>query len=71
MHSRNYCANVQSGLHVPVINVPGLIGANGIPVGISLVAARNHDQHLLKMGQTLGEMLMSEGGWKGDVDDST
>ncbi|KAH5266716.1 hypothetical protein HBI68_046890 [Parastagonospora nodorum] len=49
-----------TGLHVSVINIPAFFGANGKPVGISLVAARNHDQHLLKMARALSGILMAQ-----------
>ncbi|KAH3960898.1 hypothetical protein HBI56_213520 [Parastagonospora nodorum] len=49
-----------TGSHVPVINIPACFGANGLPVGISLVAARNHDQHLLKMARVLSSILIAQ-----------
>lgn len=49
---------------MPVINIPAFTGAHGMPIGISVVAGRFFDQHLLKIGKLLSEPLMSEGGWK-------
>lgn len=49
---------------MPVVNVPAFVGANGMPVGISLVASRFRDQQLLRTTKVLGEKLMAQGGWK-------
>lgn len=49
---------------MPVVNIPAFIGANGMPVGISLVAPRFSDQHLLRVSKILGDALIAEGGWK-------
>ncbi|KAI1358545.1 amidase signature enzyme [Xylaria arbuscula] len=46
-----------TGFHMPVINIPAFNGSHGMPIGISLVAPRYHDQHLLKTSQTLCEAL--------------
>jgi len=40
------------------------MGENGMPIGVSLVAARNHDQRLLKLSKVLSDPLMAEGGWQ-------
>ncbi|KAK1991340.1 amidase [Colletotrichum falcatum] len=53
-----------TALHVPVINIPGFKGANGMPVGVSLVAPRYHDRHLLTVSKAVGEIFEAEGGWK-------
>ncbi|KAF2813644.1 amidase signature enzyme [Mytilinidion resinicola] len=53
-----------TGFHVPVINMPAFTGAPGMPIGISLVAGRFCDQHLLRISKALGKPLMAEGGWK-------
>lgn len=44
-------------LHTPVLNVPGFVGPNGLPIGLSLVSGRYRDQHLLKCGQALAEVF--------------
>ncbi|SMQ53068.1 unnamed protein product [Zymoseptoria tritici ST99CH_3D7] len=52
-----------SGLHVPVVHIPAFTGEHGLPVGLSIVAGRFHDQYLVKISKILGEPLMAEGGW--------
>jgi len=52
-----------TALHVPVINVPGFGGEHGMPVGLSLVAPRYHDQALLGVAKVVGEVWEKEGGW--------
>lgn len=42
---------------MPVINIPVFRGSHGMPVGLSLVAPRYHDQHLLKTSQVISEAL--------------
>jgi Asp-tRNA(Asn)/Glu-tRNA(Gln) amidotransferase A subunit family amidase len=34
-------------LHVPCVNIPGHVGPNGMPVGVTLTAPRYHDRRLL------------------------
>ncbi|KAI1197987.1 amidase signature enzyme [Nemania serpens] len=46
-----------TGFHMPVINIPVFRGSHGMPVGLSLVAPRYHDQHLLKTSQVISEAL--------------
>ena len=36
-----------------------------MPIGVSLVAGRFRDQHLLRIGQLLSGPLMAKGGWYG------
>ncbi|KAM0214210.1 hypothetical protein ACHAQI_003834 [Fusarium lateritium] len=57
-------ASTWTALHVPVVNVPGFRGENGMPVGVSLVAARLRDRHLLKVSETVGRIF--EDGWNQD-----
>lgn len=45
-------------LHVPCINLPGLTGSNGLPVGIQLVAPRYSDGKLLAVAKTLSQLLL-------------
>ncbi|KAL4915378.1 amidase signature domain-containing protein [Aspergillus aurantiobrunneus] len=52
-----------TALHTPVVNVPGFKGENGMPIGVSLVAARYRDQHLLAVAEAVGR-IFEEGGWK-------
>lgn len=51
-------------MHMPVINIPAFTGANGMPIGLSVVAGRFCDQHLLMISKVLSEPLMAGGGWK-------
>ncbi|KAL2211739.1 glutamyl-tRNA amidotransferase subunit A [Sarocladium strictum] len=53
-----------TAMHTPVMNVPGFKGANNMPIGLSLVAPRYHDRHLLKVSRAVGEVFEAEGGWK-------
>ncbi|KAK1655014.1 hypothetical protein BDP81DRAFT_390010 [Colletotrichum phormii] len=53
-----------TGFHMPVINVPVFVGANGMPVGISLVGPRFQDQQLLKTTQVLVEVFGAQGSCK-------
>ncbi|KAF2234183.1 amidase signature enzyme [Viridothelium virens] len=55
---------VWTGAHMPVINVPAFAGPNGMPMGLSLIARRFGDQHLLSIAKVLSRPLMSEGGWQ-------
>ncbi|KAL6407639.1 amidase [Ilyonectria robusta] len=55
-----------TGFHMPVVNVPAFVGANGMPIGISLVTSRFRDQQLLRTAKVLGEKLIAQGGWKGN-----
>jgi Asp-tRNA(Asn)/Glu-tRNA(Gln) amidotransferase A subunit family amidase len=52
-----------TALHVPVVNVPGFQGENGMPIGVSLVAGRYKDRHLLHVAKEVGKIFESEGGW--------
>jgi Asp-tRNA(Asn)/Glu-tRNA(Gln) amidotransferase A subunit family amidase len=54
-------------LHTPVLNVPGFKGENGMPIGVSLVAPRYHDRHLLAVGKAVGAIFEAEGGWKPSI----
>ncbi|KAL5333328.1 amidase signature domain-containing protein [Aspergillus crustosus] len=53
-----------AGFHMPAINIPAFIGAHGMPIGVSLVAPRFRDQHLLRISKILGEALIAGGGWR-------
>ncbi|KAL3479621.1 amidase signature domain-containing protein [Aspergillus californicus] len=56
-----------TALHNPVVNIPGFQGENGMPVGVSLVAARLRDQHLLTVAKEVGKVFAAEGGWKSSL----
>lgn len=49
--------NLWTALHVPVINVPAIKGANGMPVGVSAIAPRYHDQALVRTARAVSEVL--------------
>ncbi|KAI1279314.1 amidase [Xylaria sp. FL0933] len=53
-----------TALHTPVVNIPGFRGASGLPIGISLVAPRYHDRHLLAVSKAVGAIFGPEGGWE-------
>lgn len=46
-----------TALHVPVVNVPALKGPNGMPVGVSVVGPRYHDQAVLRAARAVSEAL--------------
>ena len=60
-------SNHKQALHTPVVNVPGFQSENSMPIGISLVAPRYHDRHLLAVSQKVGQIFEAEGGWKSAV----
>jgi Asp-tRNA(Asn)/Glu-tRNA(Gln) amidotransferase A subunit family amidase len=62
--SQRFLADFDQALHMPVINIPAFTGEHGMPVGLSLVAGRFFDQHLLKISKVLSEPLMAGGGCK-------
>jgi len=51
-------------MHVPVINIPGFAGENGMPIGLTAVASRYRDRHLLHVSQAIGEAFERDGGWR-------
>ncbi|VTT78619.1 unnamed protein product [Fusarium fujikuroi] len=65
--SHVFCA-MWSGLHVPVLNVPGFKGGHGMPIGLSLVAPRYRDRHLLEVGKAVGEIFQAKGGWEEQIE---
>ena len=44
-------------MHMPCVNVPGLTGPNGLPVGVTLTGPRYRDRHLIAAAGLLGEIL--------------
>ena len=44
-------------LQVPVVNVPGLVGPAGLPVGLSLVARRYEDRKALAVAELVGALF--------------
>lgn len=53
-----------TAMHMPVVNIPGFKGENGLPVGLSVVSSRYRDQHLLRVCREVGKIFEAEGGWK-------
>jgi Asp-tRNA(Asn)/Glu-tRNA(Gln) amidotransferase A subunit family amidase len=49
-------------LHLPVVNVPGFVGPNGMPIGLSLVAPRYEERSLLRTVEEVAKVF-EEGGW--------
>ncbi|EXM16594.1 Amidase signature (AS) superfamily [Fusarium oxysporum f. sp. vasinfectum] len=64
--SHIFCA-MWSGLHAPVLNVPGFKGDHDMPIGLSLVAPRYRDRHVLEVGKAVGKIFEAEGGWKTNI----
>lgn len=44
-------------LQVPVVNVPGLLGPAGLPVGLSLVGRRYEDRKVIAVAELVGALL--------------
>ncbi|KPM43268.1 hypothetical protein AK830_g3256 [Neonectria ditissima] len=55
---------IWTALHAPVLNIPGLGGESGMPLGVAFVTSRYKDQHLLQVGRAVGPLFAAEGGWK-------
>ncbi|KAJ4125155.1 hypothetical protein NW765_015545 [Fusarium oxysporum] len=49
-----------SGLHAPVLNVPGFKGDHDMPIGLSLVAPRYRGRHLLEVGKAVSKIFEAE-----------
>ncbi len=49
---------------MPVVHIPAFAGPDGMPVGVSLIARRSDDQHLLSVAKILSGPLISDGGWQ-------
>ena len=48
-------------LHVPVVNVPGFRGPNGMPVGLSLTGPRYTDRRLINAARIIGPLFEAKG----------
>ena len=44
-------------LHTPCVNVPGLVGPNGLPVGMTITGPRFSDRRLLAVAQAVGNVF--------------
>jgi amidase len=50
-------------MHAPALNIPGFKGANGMPIGVTLVGGRYKDMNLLHVGKSIGRAFEAKGGW--------
>jgi len=48
---------IWTALHVPCINIPGLTGKSGLPIGMQLVQRRYDDDKLLRVAAAVAEVL--------------
>jgi Asp-tRNA(Asn)/Glu-tRNA(Gln) amidotransferase A subunit family amidase len=46
-----------TALHVPCVNVPGLLGRSGLPIGIQLIQRRYEDEKLLRVAAAVATVL--------------
>ncbi|OCF32487.1 hypothetical protein I317_06814 [Kwoniella heveanensis CBS 569] len=53
-----------TGLQVPVINVPGFAGENGMPIGLSLVTGRYKDRKLVAVAKQVAKVFHQAHGGK-------
>ena len=44
-------------LHMPCVNIPGMVGASGMPIGVQLVGARYGDPGLLTVAAWVQRVL--------------
>ncbi|KAI0474143.1 amidase [Xylariaceae sp. FL0804] len=56
--------SIWTAFHTPVVNIPGFKGEDDMPVGLSLVAPRYYDRHLLVVAEAVGKIFEAEGGWR-------
>jgi Asp-tRNA(Asn)/Glu-tRNA(Gln) amidotransferase A subunit family amidase len=50
-------------LHVPCIAIPGFVGPNGLPVGLTLTGPRYSDAWLLRVAASVAPLFARKGGW--------
>ncbi|ROW15077.1 hypothetical protein VPNG_03472 [Cytospora leucostoma] len=58
---------IWTALHVPIMNLPGFAGENGLPVGVSVLAPRYHDRRLLAICGEVGRIFEEQGGWRSQL----
>jgi len=56
-----------TSLHMPVVNIPGFQGENGMPIGLTLAGPRYKDQALLAVAKAVGKVWEEEGGWRSNL----
>ncbi|CAG9989209.1 unnamed protein product [Clonostachys byssicola] len=44
-------------LHAPALNVPGLVGESGLPVGLTVTGPRSADRRILEAGRFVGKLF--------------
>ncbi|PPJ52291.1 hypothetical protein CBER1_09550 [Cercospora berteroae] len=49
-----------TALHVPIVNLPGFTGEEDMPIGLSLVAPRYRDLHLLSVAEEVAKVWVRE-----------
>ncbi|GIZ43979.1 hypothetical protein CKM354_000718800 [Cercospora kikuchii] len=47
---------IWTALHVPIVNIPGFTGEENMPIGVSLVAPRYRDLHLLSVAEQVAKV---------------
>jgi Asp-tRNA(Asn)/Glu-tRNA(Gln) amidotransferase A subunit family amidase len=47
-------------LHMPCVNIPGAVGPNGLPVGVTLVGPRFSDAKLVGLAKMAASILDPE-----------
>lgn len=59
LHSTGYAGfcSIWTSTHVPAISLPALCGPSGLPVGVQLIARRDHDRELFGFAQWVERAL--------------
>ena len=52
---------IWTALGVPCINLPGLLGSTGLPIGVQLIQRRYEDERLLQVASALSPLLCPQG----------
>ena len=52
---------IWTALGVPCINLPGLLGSTGLPIGVQLIQRRYEDERLLQVASALSPLLCPRG----------
>ena len=52
---------IWTALHVPCINIPGMLASNGLPIGMQLVQRRYEDARLLQVAGAVAGVLDRQG----------